>query len=52
MMKKYKITYIPTYDHEDICSVWLNANNKEDAKQRARLEYWDIFDIVSVYEIN
>lgn len=51
-MKKFKIRYIPTYDREDMCSVWVYARNREDAKIVARSEYWDIEDIISVNEIN
>lgn len=51
-MKKFKVTYIPTYDNEDVCSVWVKANNIQDAKKEARSEYWDIKEIVSCYEID
>lgn len=51
-MKKFKVTYIPTYDHDDICSCWVEASNREDAKREARSEYWDIYEIISCYEIN
>lgn len=51
-MKKFKVTYIPTYGHDDICSVWVHAKNSTDAKIQAQDEYWDIYNIVSCYEIN
>ena len=52
VMKKFKVTYIPTYDHDDICSCWVEASDKEDAKREARSEYWDIYEIISCCEIN
>ena len=51
-MKKFSVRYIPTYDHDDVCHVWVYARNREDAKNVARSEYWDIEDIISVNVIN
>jgi hypothetical protein len=51
-MKRFKVTYIPTYDHDDICSIWVNAKDPTDAKIQARDEYWDIYNIVSCYELD
>lgn len=47
-MKKFIIKYIDKSD--DLSSVWVNANSREEAKQVARREYWDIKDIVMVTE--
>lgn len=46
-MKKFYIDYISNED--DLCHVWLNAYNKEDAKERVKREYWDIKEIIRVY---
>ena len=51
-MKRFKVTYIPTYDHDDICSIWVNAKNATDAKIQALDEYWDIYNIESCYELD
>ena len=41
--------YIITYDDgDDISRVWVNARNKEDAKEQAFEEYSDIKEIISV----
>ena len=47
-MKKFIVKYIDKND--DLSSVWVTANSKENAKQVARREYWDIVDKVSVIE--
>lgn len=45
--------YIIKYDNHDgdLCTVWLEAEDREDAKLQARREYHDIKDIVQVIEI-
>lgn len=47
-MKKFIVKYTDRYD--DLSTVWVMANSKEDAKHVARNEYWDIVCIVSVVE--
>ena len=51
-MKKFRITYIPTYDHEDCCNVWVYALDKEDAIREAQKEWHDIYDVISCLEIH
>lgn len=48
---KYKITYIPTHDPEDICKVWVEASSKETAKSQVKREYWDVKDIVCITQL-
>ena len=48
-MKKYIVKY--TDKDGDLCSVWVEATSREDAKRQARNEYWDIKDIVMVTEM-
>lgn len=48
-MKEYIAKYIDK--DGDLCSVWEEATNREDAKLQARNEYWDIKDIVMVTEM-
>lgn len=47
-MKKFIIKY--TDKSGDLTSVWVTAENADDAVRTARREYWDICDIVDVYE--
>lgn len=47
-MKNFIVKYIDKSG--DLSSVWVAADSKEDAKQAARREYWDIVDIISVIE--
>ena len=47
-MKKFIIKYIDKSD--DLSSVWVTANSKDEAKKVARREYWDIVDIVMITE--
>lgn len=49
-MKKYKVTYTSTTDH-DCCSVWCYANSREEAIENTRDEYWDVEDIIECSEI-
>ena len=49
-MKKYIVKYMDKSD--DLCSVWVTASSKEDAKAQARSEYWDIKEIITCYESN
>lgn len=48
-MKEYIVKYIDK--DGDLCSVWVLATNREDAKRQARNEYWDIKYIVMVTEM-
>lgn len=49
-MKTYYIDYI---DNEgDLCHVWVEAFDKNDAKRQVRYEYWDINEIIDCYERN
>ena len=50
-MKKYIVKYISISDN-DLCSVWISATSKEDAKREVRNEYWDVKEIISCYESN
>ena len=45
-MEKYYIDYIDKSG--DLCHVWVMASSKDDAKQQARREYWDIGKIIQV----
>lgn len=48
-MRKYIVKY---ENHDgDLCTVWLTADSREDAKTQARAEYWDIKDILQIIEI-
>lgn len=49
-MRKYIIKYIDKSD--DLSNIWVTASSKEDAKSKARSEYWDIKEIISCYESN
>lgn len=44
-MKKFIIKYD---DGDDISTIWIMANNAQDAKLRAQREYHDIKSIISV----
>ena len=46
-MRKFHVDYIDKSD--DLCHVWVNAVNEEDAIERVEQEYWDIKRIVQVY---
>jgi hypothetical protein len=48
-MKQYIIKY--TTASGDLCSVWVVADTREDAKRQACASYWDIKDIVMVTEM-
>ncbi len=48
-MKTYYITYRSSTDH-DCCTVWTNANSKEEAIAEVKSEYWDIEEILEVRE--
>jgi hypothetical protein len=48
-MKEYKVSYISHDD--DLHSVWVVAENREEAKAQVREEYCDIKDIVMVSEM-
>lgn len=43
----YYITYTSSSDH-DCCSVWTEADSKEEAIRNVRSEYWDIEEIIEV----
>lgn len=48
-MRRYIIKY---ENHDgDLCTVWLEAADREDAKVQARAEYRDIKDILQITEI-
>lgn len=47
-MKKFIVKYTDKYD--DLSTVWVMADNAEDAKREVRREYWDVDTIVCVYE--
>lgn len=47
-MKKYIVKYID--NDNDLSSVWVEALNKADAKSQVKREYWDVKEIVMVYE--
>lgn len=47
-MKKYIVKYID--NDGDLCSVWVEASSKQDAKTEVRRKYWDIKEIVIVNE--
>lgn len=47
-MKKFIVKYIDKND--DLSSVWVTANSKEEAKREAKREYWDIKEIITCYE--
>lgn len=42
----FYVTYISSSDH-DSCTVWTEANSKEEAINNIKNEYWDIERIVS-----
>ena len=48
-MDKYVVKY--TDKGGDLSSVWVYAGSKEEAKQNAKNEYWDIVDIVMVSKL-
>lgn len=48
-MKQYIVKYNST--RGDLCSVWINAESREDAKRKVNSEYWDIKDIVMIQEM-
>ena len=47
-MKKYIIKYEDKSG--DLSSVWVTAASKEEAKAKAKREYWDIVDILICQE--
>ena len=47
-MKKYYIDYM---DKEgDLSHVWVNADSKQDAEAKAKREYWNIDEIISIHK--
>ena len=50
-MARYKVSYISTMDG-DCCSVWVEANSKEDAKDEVLYEHWDVEEIIGVTKMN
>lgn len=48
-MKTYVVRYTTT--DGDLCAVCVEAESIEDAKAKARSEYWDIEGILMVNEI-
>ena len=49
-MKRYKVVYISASD-DDCTSVWTTANDREEAENNIRWEYWDVKEIIDCYEI-
>jgi type II secretory pathway component PulF len=47
-MKKFIVKYIDKSD--DLSSVWVSASSKEEAKSKAKQEYWDIKEIIMCTE--
>lgn len=45
-MKRFIVTYGDAND--DICTVWVMAENILDAEYRVRKEYWDCKNIVEI----
>lgn len=41
----WKIYYKPKGD--DLASVWVSANSREEAIQKVKREYWDAEEIIS-----
>lgn len=43
-------TYYIDYNDKsgDLCHIWVEADNKEEAIQQAKSEYWDIDEIIQV----
>ena len=48
IMGKYYVTYTSSIDH-DCCTVWTEANSKQEAIDDVRSEYWDIEEIIDCY---
>lgn len=44
---KYYVTYRSSSDG-DCCTVWTEANSKQDAIDYVKSEYWDIKEIIDV----
>lgn len=47
-MKKWKVSYAPTYDEDDLCHVWVHADDEDGAETQAKREYHDIGRIIQV----
>lgn len=47
-MKSYKITYIDA--DGDVCTVTVEASNKQEAKIELKQEYWDVKEIIKIRE--
>lgn len=45
----WKIYYKPKGD--DLASVWVSADSREEAIQKTKHEYWDIEEIISCSKI-
>jgi len=48
-MKTFVIKYISTED-DDVCSVWTNAETREEAVEKIKRENWDVGMIACVEE--
>lgn len=46
-MKTYYVTYISKTDG-DCCTVWTEAESKQDAIDNIKCEYWDVDEILNV----
>lgn len=43
--------YVDYMDKEgDLSHVWVNADSKQDAEAKAKREYWDIDEIISIHK--
>jgi hypothetical protein len=47
-MKKWKVSYAPSYDLEDLCHVWVHGENQDEAKENVKREYHDIGRIIQI----
>ena len=43
----YYVTYTSSTDH-DCCTVWTEANSKQEAISNVKSEYWDVEEIIEV----
>lgn len=43
----YKVSYISTMDG-DCCSVWVEADSVNEAKEKVRDEHWDVEEVIGV----
>lgn len=48
-MGKYEVKYVDK--HDDLCTIWVNADSTDEARMSAKSEYWDIKEILMVTKI-